>query len=312
MSRVETKEVLNDPRLNENQRVLLKELPLFLNYLEKENLKTNKAYEKFIFMNHPRDYFSYLVFSAKPLSFELDKNWFPFVGSLPYLGFFSEAEQVLYGKKMKDQGRDVYLSYASAFSGLGYFEDPLFDSMLNTSLESFVETVAHEMVHLNFWVQDQTEFNEELASFGGFYLAKSYFRILNKPEYLVSLDKNFQDRHLFKTWISRLKKELTYVYEDERIDHKNKLSIKNKVLSHYVHDLKPKFVHVDYVGKGSWNNARILTSSMYTFNKELWEKSYLCLGAESFGDYLAKLSALLKITSEPYVALERSCKSERN
>jgi predicted aminopeptidase len=109
------------------------------------------------------------VQACAPLSFDARRWDFPIVGSVPYLGFFDPAAARRYAAELaRSEGLDVDVRPASAYSTLGWFEDPILSTMIPNGPEALGEianTVLHESVHATLYINDQSTFNESLASF---------------------------------------------------------------------------------------------------------------------------------------------------
>ncbi|MBL8960997.1 MAG: aminopeptidase [Gemmatimonadetes bacterium] len=102
--------------------------------------------------------------------------WFPVVGRFPYKGFFDFAEAQRVAADMRDRGYDTYLRPASAFSTLGWFNDPLLSTTVRQPAEAVVNTVVHELLHNTVFVRGQVVFNESFASFIGAHGAMAFYR----------------------------------------------------------------------------------------------------------------------------------------
>ena len=123
------------------------------------------------------------VLSAVPkTSFEPYTWWFPFVGRIPYKGFFDGNDARGEGDRLKAQGHDIYIRPAGAFSTLGWFDDPLLGRLLKRDQVSLADTVLHELLHNTLFIPGSVAFNESLANFVGKRGAIEFFTRRHGPE----------------------------------------------------------------------------------------------------------------------------------
>lgn len=101
--------------------------------------------------------------------------WFPVVGRFPYKGYFELDDALGAQRDMEAEGWDTYLRPTSAFSTLGWFNDPLLSSLLRADEVDLVETILHELSHNHLFVPGQVTFNESFAMFAGRNGAAAFF-----------------------------------------------------------------------------------------------------------------------------------------
>ncbi len=94
------------------------------------------------------------------------KTWcFLFVGCLAYRGWFDPGDAWHEARLLRHrQGLDVMVSPATAYSTLGWFDDPLTNIMLAYPAPVLAELLFHEMTHEQLYIADDTAFNEAYAT----------------------------------------------------------------------------------------------------------------------------------------------------
>ncbi len=103
-------------------------------------------------------------------------RWWPVVGRVPYQGYFDFAAAHRERDALEAAGFDAEIRPASAFSTLGWFNDPLLNTSLRADSAELVETVIHELVHSTVWIKGDAVFNESFANFVGVHGAAWFFR----------------------------------------------------------------------------------------------------------------------------------------
>lgn len=123
----------------------------------------------------------WVVQGCAPLRFEL-RHWsFPIVGTVPYLGFFDEKAAREFGAQLaREEGLDVDVRGAAAYSTLGWFRDPVLSTMIpegDDALGELANVVLHESAHATLYVTGQSAFDESLASFVGDHLTQEWLTL---------------------------------------------------------------------------------------------------------------------------------------
>ena len=107
----------------------------------------------------------------------------------------------------------IFQNSVAAFSSLGWFEDPIYSSMLLRSDDSFVALILHELIHRTLWISGKAKLNENIAEFGGIFLTKKFLKENEMNRELNHFVDKLSDRKLLKIWIGSLKKDLSELYK---------------------------------------------------------------------------------------------------
>ena len=101
--------------------------------------------------------------------------WYPIIGRVPYRGFFSKASAEALEQALEEEGFDTYRRTATAFSTLGWFDDPLPSTLLDRDELVLTNTIVHELLHNTLFVKGQVDFNESAATFVGHRAAIEFY-----------------------------------------------------------------------------------------------------------------------------------------
>lgn len=127
------------------------------------HLPDNRSYRLYADIHRPSVVWN--VFATPEFSLQPVTHCFPIAGCVAYRGYYSQGGARGAAALQRQAGMDVYVSGVEAYSTLGWFDDPILSSMMNWGDERLATLIFHELAHQNFYVKDDTEFNESYATF---------------------------------------------------------------------------------------------------------------------------------------------------
>jgi len=104
------------------------------------------------------------LFATDEFSIHLQRWCYPLVGCAGYRGFFDEQRLARFSDKLHQQGKDVYVANVSAYSTLGWFDDPVLNTFVYWPDFRLAGLIFHELAHQRLYVDNDTSFNESFAS----------------------------------------------------------------------------------------------------------------------------------------------------
>ena len=310
ISRQKISEVIENTEIDPTTRTKLLKAREIVEFARQIGLYVDNSYEYFIETHTP--VVSYLVQAAFADRLEFRTWWFPFVGRVPYLGFYDQSERDELAKDLELEGYDVKRGAAGAFSSLGWFQDPLFSSMLRRTESSLAHLLFHELTHRTIWIQNSPEFNENFAEFVAYILTRDYLIQNQQTDALSLYEQHIRDKEKFRLWLLALKNDLITLYSKKLPPNKLHPEKKRIFQNYQLQPKKPLFERIDYVGDADqpWNNASVLASSLYTPDVERFAKSFKCFQnvPQKIGAFITALKLEVQIEPDPDKALLKLCK----
>lgn len=131
--------------------------------IERLRLPENRSYTLYADLGRP--FVVWNVFATPEFSVEPIESCFPITGCLAYRGHYDEARAQAQIGALRREGYDVDIGGVPAYSTLGWFDDPVLNTMMRWSDAALVGTVFHELAHQQLYVKHDTAFNESYAQF---------------------------------------------------------------------------------------------------------------------------------------------------
>ena len=124
-------------------------------------LPAHNSYRDYV--DTKRDFVAWNVFATPELSLEGRQWCFLFIGCLNYRGYFSRDRAYRFAAELESRGYDVFIGGVAAYSTLGWFADPVLNTMLRRDRVYLARVIFHELAHQKLYIKDDTEFNESFA-----------------------------------------------------------------------------------------------------------------------------------------------------
>lgn len=307
--RVPMDKVLADPNVEEGTKIKLR-LSQEARQFSEEVLKlsSSKSYTTYVQLDQPD--VSYVVSASPKWKLEHHLWSFPLVGEVPYKGYYRRADAEEEEKQLKKKNLDTYLRGVSAYSTLGWFNDPILSSMMRYKNYHLVNTIIHETVHATLYIKSSADFNERMAVFLGnkgtelFYLKKEGVN----SETLKLIQNENEDDRVFSEFISNEIKNLGAWYQQRSENNGSdeertqqfmliKENFKNNI------ELKMKTDSYKNFSKAELNNARLLLYKTYMQDLSDFQKLFDLTGG-NFSEFLHCCETLKK-TEKPEQGLKK-------
>lgn len=259
-------------------------------------LPDNGSYTSYSRLSRP--YVVWNVFAAPALSLQPVTHCFLVAGCVAYRGYYSESLARAEAARLQAQGYETAIGGVSAYSTLGWFDDPVLSTMLAWDDEQLAATLFHELAHQLAYVLDDTSFNESYAQFVEHEGLRSWRQSRGLS---ASLPPNLAFEEVFIARLLQTREALQALY-DSPVDDAGKRAGKSAAFAELKADIARlsaeqglAAVYAPFLAR-PMNNATLLPFGLY----HQWQAAFSVLFAEHGGDWprfhvavqaLAKLDA---------------------
>ncbi|TBU85609.1 aminopeptidase [Phytopseudomonas dryadis] len=282
------------------------------------SLPDNRSYRLYADLRRP--FVVWNLFATPEFSLQPQLHCFPIAGCVAYRGFYDQGRARGAAALLAEQGLDTYLGGVEAYSTLGWFDDPILNTMLRWSDERLVAVIFHELAHQQYYLAGDTAFNESYATFVEQQGLRQWRAAQGLP---VPAATAAQPREQFSELVldSRARLETLYARDLDATAMRAAKQAEFARLRHEYQELRRR----EWGGTGfydGWingplNNARLLPFGLY----DRWVPAFASLFREVEGDWpafyrrvaeLGALSADERLTQLQALAVVREERSRHN
>jgi predicted aminopeptidase len=233
-----------------------------------------------------RNYVLKNLFAAAEFSIQAKQWCYPVVGCAGYRGFFEQQRLDDFIAQLRQQHYDVYVANVSAYSTLGWFDDPVLNTFINWPDEFLAGLIFHELSHQLLYVDGDTRFNESFATAVQHAGVEQWLQAHHELDKLQRYQQRIVNRQKVVRLIDQARQALNHLYQQD-IDDAEKRRLKAATLE----DLKQRYQafsrsinHSDGFQRwfaGELNNAQLVSVSTYND----WVPFFTQLLQQNHGDF---------------------------
>lgn len=204
-------DVLDDPSVPQTIKNKLQVVLEIRDFASQElQLPDNDSYRTYVDLERP--YVVWNVFAAPEFSMEMKEWCFLFVGCVRYRGYFDEQDAQKYASELKEEGLDVYVTGIAAYSTIGWFDDPVLNTIIKRDEIRLAGLIFHELSHQEVFVKGDTAFNEGFSVTVELEGVRRWLQHQDSPELMQKYQLR-KDRHKqFVALVNKTRDQLEALY----------------------------------------------------------------------------------------------------
>lgn len=260
-------EVLANPNVEDSVKDKLQTVLKIRDFATSDmQLPDNDSYRTYVDLKRP--YAVWNVFAAPEFSMEMKEWCFLFVGCVRYRGYFDEADAEAYADELRQEGLDVYVTGIAAYSTIGWFDDPMMNTIIQRDEIRLAGLIFHELSHQVVFIKGDTAFNEGFSVAVELEGVKRWLEKNGTPELLIKYRERKQRHKQFVNLVTDTRNKLEALYKNSLAAEEmrqQKVSIIEQMQAEYK-QLKSSWN--DFAGYDRWfsqpiNNAQISAVTTY-------------------------------------------------
>jgi predicted aminopeptidase len=291
--------LLQDPDTPQALRERLQAVQSMLQFAEQDlQLDVGGRYQSYVGLK--RDHVVWNVFVAPALVMRSEQWCYPLIGCAPYRGYFGKSDAEALAAVYAAKGFDTYVGGVSAYSTLGWFDDPLLSSFVFYSEPALANLLFHELAHSKAWVKGDVAFNESFASFVGVQGAQHWLSLNNDSasRSLARWRQSQAEWQRFKSFALDAKADFATLYNGQSGSVEQRLQQRERARAHWQQCYER---HRQELGAGrfdrlmgeNFNNALLMSLGTY----EDWVGAFAQLFVDVEKDWQGFFTGVLALTA---------------
>lgn len=295
-------QVMDDPATQPETRARL-ELARDIREYASQTLKLpeNRSYRIYADLGRPAVLWN--VFAAPELSLEL-KTWcYPVAGCVGYRGYFSRDRAYRFADSLKARGYEIFVGTVGAYSTVGWFNDPLLNTVLKRSDPELAAVIFHELAHQRLFLPGDTAFSESFATAVEIEGVRRWLTDRGRPEEFANYMERLKRREQFMELVLRYRKQLETLYASIKSDDAKRAE-KARIFDDLRRDYATLKTSWDgYSGFDAWlidgelNNARMGAVGVYHQYVPAFQTLFTKLGGD-FETFYREAERIAKLAPE--------------
>ena len=212
--RVEINTLINNKETPEKLKLKLETVLRIKSFSENEMMMgASNSYSQYSDLQ--RDYVVWNVSASPTLSLTPLQWCYPIVGCQSYRGYFHQDMAIKEASRLQQQGYDTWVGGVSAYSTLGWFEDPALNTFIFRADADLAALLIHELSHQILYIKGDTAFNESFATAVEIEGLKRWLKQQEQEQLLMTYQLKRKEKALFIDTISQTTKKLKNLYSSD-------------------------------------------------------------------------------------------------
>ena len=259
--------VLEDPGVSEELKQKLNSVLKIRSFASEQlSLPDNDSYRTYVDLK--REYVVWNVFAAPEFSMKMEEWCFLFVGCVRYRGYFAEQDAKNFAAEIQKQGKDVYVAGIAAYSTIGWFDDPVLNTIINRDETRLAGLIFHELAHQQVFIKGDTAFNEGFAVTVEIEGVRRWLELNGTSENIAQYELRKSRRKEFVSLVEQARDRLENLY-GQKISQEEMRQKKLEIIGELKNSYQAlKQTWDDFDGYDPWfeqpiNNAQIAAVTTY-------------------------------------------------
>ena len=282
-NRVDIESLIADDSTAEDLKLKLETIRHIRTFSATEmHMNIGKSYSQY--SDTKRDYVVWNITAAPELSLTPHQWCYPIIGCQNYRGYFKQKNAESEANQLQQQGFDTWVGGVTAFSTLGWFDDPILNTFVYRDDSDLAALLIHELSHQVLYIKGDTAFNESFATAVEIEGLHRWLISINQEPLMRRHQLKIEEKKLFISTVSASIERLKAVYESTASDE-TKRTQKHRIIEEMKEEYEQNVLDSHLSGYFTrWfdkvNNAKLITVSNYY----RYVPAFTAMIAESKGD----------------------------